>query len=161
MSRILSSHSLLRGISDEAREILMLTKPYRPLPVSDICTENEVLLHLPDVQSPVQYLIDMGLNPSLATHISSVYMEFIARHRQVFKFYFRRIIRGGCHLQPEYYRDSLIIQFRGMIQVWGSQIMSTARIWLCRAGLHPTASHPQGMDVSAILQHLLPRINLA
>jgi hypothetical protein len=152
MSKRFSSHSLLRIISDEAREIRVLTKLHRPSRVSATRTESQVLLHFPDVQSPVQYLIDMGLRPTLARHISSIYMEFIARHKQVFRSYFRRITRGGCHLQPEYYRDMFIIQFRGAVKVWECQVMSIVWDWLCRAGLTPTASHPRCMDVSASFQ---------
>jgi hypothetical protein len=153
MSRRLSSHSFLRGISDKARENLTLTKPRRPSTVSEIRTDAQVLLHLPDVQSPFQYLIDMGLRPTLAQRISSVYMKFVARYRQVFSTHCRRVIRGGCHIEPEYYREMFIIQFKGTIQVWGYQIMSIVWDWLCRAGLPPTASHPQCLDVSATLQN--------
>jgi hypothetical protein len=154
MSRRISPHSLslLRSISDDAREILKLTKPYRPPMPSDIQTGSQILLHLPDVRSPVQYLIDMGLRPNIARHISSVYMEFVSRYSQVFRSHFRRVIRGGCHLAPEYYHDLFIVQFKGTIQVWGSQLMSTVRAWLCRAGLPPTAPHPQCVDVSVTLR---------
>jgi hypothetical protein len=146
--------SSLRTIFDGAREILMFTAPHLPSPVSE--TETQLQLHLPDVQSPFQYLVGMGLTPTLARHISSVYMEFVARYRQVFRSHFRRVIYGGCHLQPEYYRDMFIIQFRGVIKAWGSQVMSTVRVWLCRAGLPPTASHPQIIDVSVPRQTCLP-----
>ena len=163
MSRRFSplSLSLLRSISDDAREILMLTKPYRPPMASDIQTGPHVLLHLPDVRSPVQYLIDMGLRPALARHISSVYIEFVARYRQVFKSHFRRIIRDGCHLHPDHYRNVFIVQFKGTIQVWESQIVSTVCVWLCQAGLSPTVSHPQCMNVSATISKTrLSGINL-
>ena len=155
MSRRLFSHSLLRRIRDEAREIRVLTNPHCPSPAPEIRTISQVLLHLPDVRSPVQYLIDMGLRPTLARYISSVYMEFVTRYRQVFRSHFRRVIHGGCHLQSEYYRDIFIVQFRGTIQVWESQFISTVWVWLCRVGLPPAASHPQCMDVSVHLHNLL------
>jgi hypothetical protein len=133
----------------------MLTGPHQPPLAFEIQTESQVLLlYLPDVRSPVQYLIDMGLRPTLARHISSVYMEFVARHRQVFRSYFHRVIRGGCR-QPEYCREMFIVQFKWTIQVWESQIMSTVWNWLYRAGLSPTAYHPQCMDVSATFQNSL------
>ncbi|KAI0257183.1 hypothetical protein BJV78DRAFT_1357307, partial [Lactifluus subvellereus] len=162
MSRRFSSHSLLRGIFDKARKLRILTNPHRPSLASEIQTLSQVLLHLPDVRSPVQYLIDMGLRPTLARHISSVYMEFVARYRQVFRSHFRRVIRGGCH-QPEYYRDIFIIQFRGTIQVWESRIMSTVWVWLCQAGLPPAASHPQCVDIrvdSATKAEIVLRLGL-
>lgn len=151
MSKRLFPHSLLRGIFDEAREIRVLTSLHRPSPTSDIRT---VSLHLPDVRSPVQYLISMGLRPTVARHVANIFMEFVARYRRIFRSHFRRAIHGNCH-QPEYYRDIFIIQFKGAIQLWESQIMSTVWVWLCRVGLSPAASHPQCMDVSAPLQNLL------
>lgn len=124
MSRRLFSHSLLRRIRDEAREIRMLTSPHLPSLASEIPIESQALLHLPDVQSPIQYLIDMGLRPTLARHMSNVYMEFVARYKQVFISHFRRVIHGGCHRQTEYRRDIFIIQFKRTIHVWSSQMMS-------------------------------------
>ena len=154
MSRRFSSYAIPRGIFDQAREIRMLTSPRWPSPSSAICTESQILLHLPEVRSPVQYLIDMGLRPTLARHISDVYLEFVSRYRQVFRSHFRRVIREGCY-QPEYYRDIFTIQFRRTIKVRASQIMSTVWAWLCQAGLPLAASHPQCMDVSVSLQNPL------
>jgi hypothetical protein len=158
MPRRISSHPLLRGIVDKAHELQVLTKLHWPSPVSEIRTGSQVLLHLPDVQSPIQYLIEMGLRPTLARHISSIYMEFVARFTQVFRSHFRRVIR---RLPPStlYYRDIFIIQFKGTIQVWESQLMSTVHAWLCRTGLPWTASHPQCMDVSATLRSSFARDN--
>ena len=157
MSRIFSSHSLLQDIFDEARDIRTLTSPRHASLASEIGTGSQVLLHLPDVRSPVRYLIDMGLRPALARHITRVYMKFVARYRQVFGSHFRRVIHGGCHLQPEYYRDMFVVQFKRTIQVWESQIMSTVCVWLCRARLTPATSHPQCMNVSAPFKTRLPR----
>ena len=135
MSRLFS-HSLLRDISDTSRKIRMLTSPYSLSYSSEI--RDTLPLHLPDVRTPAQYLIDLGLRPVLARRISSEYMDFFTRHRQVFELYLRRVIHGGCQ-HPKYYRDFFAVQFNSTIQVWESRIMSTARVWLCRAGLSPTS----------------------
>lgn len=104
-------------------------------------------LHLPDVREPAQYLIDMGLRPALARRLLNVYMDCVARYRQVFESYFRLAIQEGCHFHPERYRDTFVVYFRGTIQVLESQLMSAAWVWLCRAGLPPTRFWPQCMDV--------------
>ena len=130
------SHSLLRNIFDISREIRMLTSPDSPPYSSEI--RDLLPLRLPDVRTPGQDLIDLGLRPVLARRLSSVYMDFVARCRQVFELYFRRIIHGGCH-HPKYYRDVLVIQFNSTIQACESRIMSTAWVWLCQAGLSPTS----------------------
>ena len=135
MSRLFS-HSLLRDIFNISREIRMLTSPDSLSCSSEI--RDMLPLHLPGVRTPAQYLIDLGLRPVLAQRISSVYMDFFARHRQVFELHLRRIIHGGCQ-HSEYYRNILIIQFMSTIQVWESRIISTARVWLCPAGLSPTS----------------------
>ena len=135
MSRLFS-HSLLRDIFDISREIRMRTSPDS---LSCHSTIRDMLpLHLPDVRTPTQDLIDLGLRPVLAQRISSVYMEFFVRYRRIFEQYFRRVIHGGCH-HPQYYRDIFVIQFNSTIQAWKSQIMSTAWVWLRRAGLSPTS----------------------
>lgn len=144
MSRRLFSTYLPRGISDVAREIRMLTGPHQPT-ASEIRTVSP--LHLPDVWAPSQYLINMGFKPALARRLSNVYMDIVARYRQVFESYFRRAIQGSCHIHPGHYRDIFVIQFQGTIQVLKSQIMSAAWVWLCRAGLPPTLSWPQCIDV--------------
>ena len=133
MSRLFS-HSLLRDISDISREIRIRTSSDSlscPPEIRDILP-----LHLPDVRTPAQYLIDLGLGPALARRISTVYMDFFARYRQTLESYLRRIIHDGCQ-HPEYYRDIFVVQFRSTIQVWESRIMSSARVWLCLAGLSP------------------------
>src|SRR5260221_11087606 len=135
MSRLFS-HSLLRDIFDISREIRMLTSPDSLSCSSGI--RDMLPLHLPDVRTPAEYLIDLELKPVLARRISSVYMKFFARYRQVFEFYLRRVIHGGCQ-HPEYYRVIVFAQFKSIIQEWDSRIMSTARVWLCRAGPSPTS----------------------
>jgi len=135
MSRLFS-HSLPRDIFNISREIRMLTSPDSLSYSSEI--RDTLPLHLPDVRTPAQCLIDLGLRPVLAQRLSSVYMDFVARYRQVFELYFRRVIHGGCQ-HPEYYRDIFVVQFNSTVQAWESQIMSTAWVWLCRAGLSPTS----------------------
>ena len=135
MSRLFS-HSLLRDIFDISREIRMLTSPDSP----SCSSENRDILplRLPDVRTPAQDLIDLGLGPVLARRFSGVYMDFVARHRQVFELYFRRVIHGGCR-HPEYYRVIFVAQFKSTIQACESRIMSTARVWLSQAVPYPTS----------------------
>lgn len=145
MSRRLFSQSFLRGIFEETRKTRMLMSSQRPppSPVSEIRSISTI--HIPDVQAPAQYLIDMGIRPTLARHLSSVYMDFVARLRQVFESYFCRAVQGSSHLRLEHYRDIFVVQFRGTIQVLESQLLSATRVWLCQAGL-PTL-WPQCIDV--------------
>ena len=103
--------------------------------------------HLPDVQAPVQYLIGMGIKPALARRLSNIYMDSVARCRQVSESYFRRAIQGSCHLRLEHYRDIFVVQFRGTIQALESQFMSATWVRLCQAGL-PTLFWPQSIDVN-------------
>ena len=145
MSRRLFSNSLLRGIFDVAREIRMLTNSQRPSPTPEIRTMSS--LRLPDVWASSQYFINMGLKPALARRLSSVYMDIVTRYKQVFESYFCLAIQGSCHLHPEHYRDIFVAQCKGTIQVLESQLMSAACVWLCRAGLPPTLSWPQCIDV--------------
>ena len=145
MPRRLFSNSLLRGIFDIFRENRTLTSPYQPPASRTLSLQTP--LRLPDVREPAQDLIDMGLRPTLARRLLSVYMDSVARYRQVFESYFRLAIREGCHFHPDHYRDIFVIYFRGTIQVMESQFMSAAWVWLCRAGLPPTPFWPQCIDV--------------
>lgn len=144
MSRRLFSNSLPRGIFDVFREIRILISPHHS-PASEIRTLSP--LHLPYVREPAQYLIDMGLRPALARRLSSVYMDIVARYKQIFKLYFRRAIQGSSHLNPEHYRDIFVVYFRDTIQVLESGMVSTAWVWLCQAGLPLTPFWPQFIDV--------------
>ncbi len=136
MSGTLLSH-YLRGIFEEARETRLLTSPRRPSPASEILAMSP--LHLPEVRSPAQYLIDMGLRPALARRISSVYMDFVARYIQIFESHFCRTIHGSCLLNPEYYRNIFVIRFKGTIQVLASRIMSNTWVWLSQTGQLPAS----------------------
>ena len=143
MSRRLFSNYLPRGISEVAREIRMLTSSH----ASEIRTLSESTLHLPDVWTPSQYLINMGLRPALSRRLSSIYMDIVARYRQIFELYFCRAIQGSCHHHPEHYRDIFIIYFKGTIQELASRMVSTVWVWLCRARVPPAFSHSQIIDV--------------
>jgi hypothetical protein len=144
MSRRLFSNSLPRGIFNVTREIQMLTSLHQP-PAFEIRTVSP--LHLPDVQASTQHLIDMGLTVVLSTRLSGVYMELVARYRQVLESHFRRAIQGSCHLPPEHYRDTFVVQFKRTIQVLESQFISAARVLLCRTGQLPIHFRPQCIDV--------------
>jgi hypothetical protein len=146
MSRRLFSQSFLRGIVEETRKTRMLMGSHRPPPSPASEIRSMSTFHLPDVRAPVQYLIDMGLRPVLARHLSSVFMVHVIRYRQVFESYFCRAIQGSSHLRPEHYRDIFVVQFRGTIQVLESQFMSATWVWLRQAGV-PTLFWPQCIDV--------------
>jgi hypothetical protein len=146
MSRRLFSQSLLRGIFEETRKTRMLMSSHQPPPSPASEIRSISTFRLPDVLAPDQYLIGMGIKPALARRLSDIYMDSVARYRKVFESYFRRAIQGSCHLRPEHYRDIFGIQFKGTIQVLGSQFMSAIWIWLCQAGL-PTHFWPQCIDV--------------
>ena len=146
MSKTLFFQSYLRGIFEETRKTRMLMSSHRPPPSSASETRSMSMFHLPDVRAPAQYFIDMGLRPAFARHLSSVYMDFVARLRQVFESYFCRAIRGNCDLHLEQYRDIFDVQFRGTTQVLESQFMSATWVWLRQAGL-PTLFWPQCIDV--------------
>lgn len=133
----------------------MLASPHQPSPTSEIQTIP--LLHLPDVQAPAQYLIDMGLTPVLSTRLSDVYTEVVARYRRVLESYFRRAIHGSCHVRAEHYRDTYVVQFKGTIQMLESQFMSAAWVWLCRTGHPPTHFRPQCVDVRSPVNTTLLR----
>lgn len=146
MSRRLFSQSILRGIFEETRKTRMLTSSHRPppSPASEIWTTSA--FRLPDVWAPDQSLIGMGIRPALARRLSNIYMDSVARYRQVFESYFRRAIQGSCHLRLEHYRDIFVVQFKCTIQALESQFMSATWVRMCQAGL---ATHfwPQCIDV--------------
>lgn len=144
MLRRLSSNSLPREIFDVFREIRKLTGPHQ-VPASEIWTLSP--LHLPHVREPTQYLIDMGLRPALARRLLSVYMDSVARYRQVFESYFYLAIQESRHFHPERYRDIFVVHFRSTIQELASKMVSTACAWLCQAGLPPAFLASQHIDV--------------
>jgi len=141
MPRRLFSQSLLRGILEETPKTRMLMCSHRlpPSPASEFRSMST--FHLPDVHAPAQYLIGMGIRPTLACRLSNIYMDFVARYRQVFESYFRRTIQGNCDHHLEHYRDIFVVQFRGTIQVLESQLLSATWVWLCQAGA-PTLFWP-------------------
>ena len=107
-------------------------------------------LQLPEVWPPAQYLIDMGLRPSLARRLSTVYMDFVDQHRKICRSHFDRASLGGCHLN-EYYREVFVILFKRTVQAWGSQIVSIVRVQLCQAGSREASIRPERVDVSIIV----------
>ncbi|KAI0257924.1 hypothetical protein BC834DRAFT_916993 [Gloeopeniophorella convolvens] len=123
------SQSLLRGISEGARELRVLARPNR-LPSNSGSQASS--LHLPEIRAPAQFLIDMGIQPALAEILSTIYMKFAAQHRKTFESYFDRAIYGGCRLPAECYRKMFVVQFERVIQRWGSQLFSTIWVWLRR-----------------------------
>ena len=154
MSGRLFPRSLSRCISDVSREIQMLTSPHSPPPPPE--TQTMSPLHLPDVREPAQYLMDMGLRPALTHRLLNIYMDFVARYKQVFESYFRRAIQWGCDSQ-DHYRDLFVVQFKGTIQVLESQFTSAAWVWLCRTGYPPTHFRPQCIDVRGPVNTTLSR----
>ena len=152
MSGRLFPRSLLRYISNVSREIQMLTGPHFPSPAPEIRSMST--FHLPDVRELVQYLTGMGIRPALARRLSNIYMDLVARYRQVFESYFRRAIQGNCDLRLEHYRDIFVVQFRGTIQVLESQFISATWSWLCQAGLS-TPFWPQCIDVRSLSYYFI------
>jgi hypothetical protein len=150
MSKRPFPYSPSKSISDNAREIRMLTGPHLPSYSTEIWSMSP--LHLPDVLSPASYLVGMGFTPALARRLSSVNMNFSARYRQVFESHFRRVIRDGCR-HSKYYHDIFVAQFKGTIKVWESRIMSVAWAWLCRTGQPPASVCPQLIDVRIFCQY--------
>ncbi len=146
MSRRLFFQSFLRGIFEETRKTRMLMSSHRPPPSPAFEILSMSTFHLPDVQAPAQYFIGMGIRPALACRLSNIYVDLVARYRQVFESYFHRAIQGSRHLRLEHYRDIFVVQFKGTIQVLESQFMSATWVWLCQAG-RPTLFWPQCIDV--------------
>ena len=120
---------------------------HRPPPSSASEIWSMSTFRLPDVRAPNQYLIDMGIRPALARRLSSIYMDSVARYRHVFESYFRCAIQGSRHLRLDHYRDIFVVQFRGTIQVLGSQFISATWARLCQVGLL-TLPWPQSIDVN-------------
>lgn len=109
------------------------------------------LLYLPEVWTPAaQYLIDVGLRPSLAQRLSDTYVDFVARNRKLFESYFNCAISKGCHLSAECYRSTFIVQFKRTIQVWDSQFVSVVRVLSRQAGVPMVSFHPERVDASIL-----------
>lgn len=143
------SQSLLRGISDSARELVALANTHQ-LPPCVPEGRISAQLHLPEVRVSAQYLIDMGFRPEVAQHLLRVFMVFVCRYKQVFALHFDRTINGGGNLPSEYYRDVFVAQYERAIQGWGSRFLSTAWVWPCQAGLSPAASRVEEISVSVL-----------
>ena len=146
MPGILSS---MRDILDNSREIGLFSDRHGYTPMSfESSKSSQLPLHLPEVWTPAQYLIDMGLRPSLARQLSSTYMDVVARYRETCQSYFDLATRGG-HL-AEYCREVFIVLFRRTTQAWGSKIVSVVRVQLCQAGARQATVRPERVDASII-----------
>ena len=148
MSKWHFSQSLLRSISDRARELSLLSGSYPSPPTPGAQTSTGSQLDLPEVQMSAEYLIDMGFQPAAARRLLDIFMKFVYRYRQVSETNFCHVISGGCHLPPKYYRDAFVVRYRRTIQGWGYQKLSAAWIWLRQTGPLPTAFRVECIDVS-------------
>ncbi|SRR6266702_1196004 len=151
------SRSFTQAILDRSREILLLSDTHGYTPTGlESSTTSQFHLHLPEVWPPAQYLIDVGLGPALSRRLSSTYMDFVARYRETCQSHFDRATHGGGHL-TEHHREVFIILFKRMIQALGSQLVSIARVWLCRAGAPHATVRPERVDASTIVISKAPR----
>lgn len=142
--------SFLRDILDDSRKILLLSDSHGyTLTGFDSSMTPRHHLYLPEVCAPAQYLIDVGLRPSLARQLSRTYMDSVDRYRKACESHFERATRGG-HL-TEYYREVFIVLFKRTTQAWGSQIVSIVRMRICQAGTPLATIGPERLDVSAIV----------
>lgn len=149
----------MREILADSREILLLSDTYGYTPAGlKSSTTSQLQLHLPEVWSPTQYLIDVGLRPALARRLSSIYIGVVDQYRNICQSQFDRATHGdgGGHL-TEYYREVFIILFKRTVQAWGSQIVSIARVQLCQAGAPRATVRPECVDVSTIVVSKVPR----
>jgi hypothetical protein len=150
MPGIIFPISLTQAISDSSRELRSLSDLHcHSIPGFKPLATPQLHLHLPEVWSPAQYLIDMGLRPALARRLSGTYMDVVARYRETCQSYFDRATRGG-HF-TEYYREVFIILFKRTIRVWDSQIVSIVRMRLCQAVTPQATVRPERVDASAIM----------
>ena len=148
----------MRDFFDGSCKIRLLsdTHGYTPTGVQS-STTSQLQLHLPEVWSPAQYLIDVGLRPALARRLSSTYIGVVDQYRNICQSHFDRATHGdGGHL-TEYYREVFIILFKRTVQAWGSQIVSIARVQLCQAGAPRATVCPERVDVSTVVVSKAPR----
>ena len=142
--------SLTQVILDSSRELRLLSHIHCPsLPGFEPPTTPQLHLHLPEAWSPAQYLVDMGLQPTLARRLSSTYMDFVDRYRTTCQSHFYRATRGG-HL-TEYYREVFTVLFRRTTQAWSSQMVSIIRVQLCQVVTPQVIVRPEYVDASTIV----------
>jgi hypothetical protein len=152
------SRSFTQAILDSSREIRSLSDLHcRSLLGFEPPATPPLQLQLPEVRAPSQYLIDMGLQPTLSRQLSKTYMDCVARYRTTYELYFNRAIRGGCNLPTECYREFFVVLFKRTIQAWDSQIVSIVRVRLCQAGAPQATVHPERVDASIIVTTKAPR----
>ena len=148
--------SLTQAILDGSRKLRSLSDLHcHSLPGFEPPATPQLQLHLPEVWAPAQYLIDMGLRPTFARRLSSIYMDVVARYRETCQSHFNRATHGG-HL-TEYYHKVFIVLFRRTVQAWESQIVSIVRVQLCQAGALQVTVHPERVDASIIIISKTPR----
>lgn len=141
----------IRDIFDDSHGLWLFSDSRGYTPNSlESSTTSQLQLHLPEVWSPAQYLIDVGLRPALARRLSSTYIGVVNQYRNICQSHFDRATHGGGHL-IEYYREVFIILFKRTVQSWGSQIISIARVQLCQAGALRVTVCSERVDVSIIV----------
>jgi hypothetical protein len=146
----LFSRSVMQDIFNRSREMRLLSDTYCTV-LAGFEPPTTLELSLPEVRAPAQYLIDGGLQPALAQRLSSTYMDFVARHREIFESHFYRATHGGCHLPIEYYRNTFIALFKRTIKAWDSQFVSIVRVQLYRVGVSSASVRPGCVDASTIV----------
>ncbi|KAN0133217.1 hypothetical protein V8E53_008941 [Lactarius tabidus] len=133
----------MQDFCDGSRKIRILSNTYSYTPTGlESSTTPRLHLHLPEVWSPAQYLVDLGLRPVLAQRLSSTYMDVVDRYRKICQSHFDRATHGG-HL-TEYYGKVFVVLFRRTVQAWESQIVSIVRVQLCQAG---ATVRPERVDI--------------
>lgn len=144
---------LIRDIFDDSHRLWLLSDKHG-YTATGLKSSTTSQLHLPEVLAPAQYLIDVGVQPSIARRLSSTYMEFVDRYRKICQSHFDRATHGG-HLN-EYYQEVFVVLFRRTTQAWGSQIVSIVRGRLCQASASQTAVRPGRVDASTIIISDIP-----
>ncbi|KAI9444847.1 hypothetical protein H4582DRAFT_855052 [Lactarius indigo] len=152
----------VRNIFDDARELRLLSDTRGYMPTSlESSTTSQLQLPLPEVCTPAQYLIDVGLRPSLARQLSSTYMGFVDRYRKICQSHFDHATHGG-HL-TEYYREVFVILFKRTVQAWDSRFVSIIRVQLCQASTPQAAIRPERVNIrvdNAAKAEIIARLGL-
>lgn len=140
--------SFMRGVFDDSHEIRLLseTHGYRTTSFDSSMTSQ---LHLPEVLTPAQYLIEVGLQPTVARRLSNTYMDYVDRYKTTCQSHFDCATHGG-HLTG-YYRKVFIILFKRTVRAWDSQIVSIVRVLLCQASAHQVNIRSGRVDASTIV----------
>lgn len=145
MQAILESSREIRSLSDPHCRPPLGFEPATPTP------QLQLQLQLPEVRLPSQYLIGMGIQPTLAQQLSKTYMDFVSRNRTSCELHFNRAIHGGSQLPIEYYREVFVVLYKRNIQAWDSKFVSMVRVRVCQVGAPQMSFHPERVDVSIIV----------